>query len=240
MPETPAPQRTRLALATSIAVALGCATPRDLRRDSGAAPSGTSAIAPAAASGPAVEDAIRAVLEAARATLGQTSPEIQGRTLPTDCSGYLRGLYTLAGVDLFSEGRPSDNGVRAIVRWVERHGALHRRKVPAAGDLVFFDNSYDRNRDGRLNDPFTHAGLVEQVLADGTAMIIHATNHGIVREPMNLLRPHEDADADRRPINAPLRRKTARDPAHMPRLMSELFAGFGTVLPRMATSASRL
>jgi len=143
-------------------------------------------------------------------------------------------------VDLFSEGLPSDNGVRAIVRWVERRGVLHRHKVPSAGDLVFFDNSYDRNGDGRLNDPFTHAGLVEQVLADGTVLIIHATNHGIVREPMNLFRPREEADPDGRPINAPLRRKTSRDPRHMPRLMSELFAGFGTVLPRVATASSRL
>jgi hypothetical protein len=238
MPATPAP--TRLALAISIALTLGCVMGRDLRLDSGAPGPGTSVTAPAAASGPSAEDAIQAVLAAARATLGQGSPELEGHRLPTDCSGYLRGLYTLAGVDLFSEGRPADNGVRAIIRWVERHGVPHRHKVPSIGDLVFFDNSYDRNRDGRLNDPFTHAGLVEQVLADGTVLIIHATNHGIVREPMNLFRPREEMDPDGRPINAPLRRKTSRDPVHMPRLMSELFAGFGTVLPRAAASASRL
>jgi len=238
MPATSAP--TRLALAIPIALAVGCVTGGDLRRDWGTPARGPSGAEPAVASGPSAEEAIQAVLAAARATLGQSKPEIEGRRLPTDCSGYLRGLYTLAGVDLFSEGLPSDNGVRAMVRWVERRGVLHRHKVPSAGDLVFFDNSYDRNGDGRLNDPFTHAGLVEQVLADGTVLIIHATNHGIVREPMNLFRPREEADPDGRVINAPLRRKTSRDPPRMPRLMSELFAGFGTVLPRPPASASRL
>jgi hypothetical protein len=74
-------------------------------------------------------------------------------------------------------------------------------------------------------------GIVDQVSADGTAMIIHASNHGIVREPMNLLRPHETADAQGQPINTPLRRRGPRDSPRTPHLMSELFAGFATVLP---------
>jgi hypothetical protein len=135
-------------------------------------------------------------------------------------------------VDLFSEAKPWDNGVRAVVRFIERHGQMHRRKVPAPGDLVFFHDSYDRNGDGKMNDRFTHMGLVEEVLPDGTALIIHATNHGIVREPMNLMRPHEARDSQGREINANLRRKSAHDSPGTPRLMSELFAGFGRVLHR--------
>jgi peptidoglycan DL-endopeptidase CwlO len=238
MPDVPAP--TRLALALPIALALGCISGPGLKRETGPILADPPAAAPAADRSTAPEEAIDAVLNAARATLGLSDPQLNGRPLPTECSGYLRGLYLLAGVDLFSEGLPSDGGVRAMVRWVERHGVLHRHKVPSPGDLVFFDNSYDRNGDGRLNDRLTHAGIVEEVLADGTVLIIHSTNHGIVREPMNLFRPREEADGDGRRINAPLRRKTSRDPPRTPRLMSELFSGFGTVLPRAATSASRL
>ena len=176
----------------------------------------------------------------ARATLGQGDPELDGRRVPTDCSGYLRAVYARAGIDLFSEGHPSDNGVRAIVRFVERRGFIHRQKLPAAGDLVFFDNSYDRNGDHRLNDRLTHAGLVEQVLPDGTAMVVHATNHGIVREPMNLFHPHDLTDTEGRPINAFLRRKAAGDPPRAPRLMSELFAGFGHLFADPPATAARL
>ncbi|MGZ6143451.1 MAG: hypothetical protein ACXWLM_08935 [Myxococcales bacterium] len=165
---------------------------------------------------------------------------MDGRRIPTDCSGYLRGLYLKAGVDLFSEGRPSDNGVRAILRWIERHGLLHRQTLPAPGDLVFFDNSYDRNGDRRLNDRLTHVGLVEEVLPDGTLLIVHATNHGIVREPMNLMKPHEPADAGGRQINAPLRRKGSFDGPRTPHLMSELFAGFGRVFQSGSTAAAQL
>jgi hypothetical protein len=228
--------RARLPLALALAAALGCAGSRPalLEEPDGAAPAEPrTSVRP-----PAEADALQAVLAGARATLGKNDPELDGRRLPTDCSGYVRGLYTRAGVDLFSEGRPADNGVRAIVRWVERHGLLHRQKLPAPGDLVFFDNSYDRNGDGRLNDRFTHVGLVEEVLADGTALIVHATNHGIVREPMNLLRPHQAAAADGRAINAPLRRKDRGDAPQTPRLMSELFAGFGRVLPRESATAA--
>ena len=229
--------RAHFALAVSLAAAIGCATPRALRSDSGAVPFGagtvpTSERRPADAPGPKADAAVEAVLAAARAALGESRPELDGRPLPTDCSGFVRGLYTKAGVDLFSEAKPWDNGVRAMVRWIERHGQMHRRKVPAPGDLVFFHDSYDRNGDGKLNDRFTHMGLVEEVLPDGTVQIIHATNHGIVREPMNLMRPHEAKDSQGREINAILRRKTAEDSPGTPRLMSELFAGFGRVLHR--------
>jgi hypothetical protein len=225
--------RARLALVASMAFALGCATPGASRTaPSGSAPGSTPSLGPTHAGTMAMEPRVEAVLATARETLGQDRPRIEGRPAPADCSGYLRALYATVGVNLFSEGQPSDNGVRTIVRWIERHGLSHRGPLAAPGDLVFFDNSYDRNGDGRLDDRFTHAGLVEEVLPDGTLLIIHATNHGIVREPMNLLKPHDATDAGGRTINAPLRRKGPRDDPRTPRLMSELFAGFGRVVQR--------
>jgi hypothetical protein len=60
-------------------------------------------------------------------------------------------------------------------------------------------------------------------------LVLHSTNHGVVREPMNLRRPHATANAAGEPINAMLRRRTSHDSPRTPHLMSELFAGFGTV-----------
>ena len=113
---------------------------------------------------------------------------------------------------------------------MRKHGQLFRRGPPSKGDLVFFDNSYDRNRNRLLDDRLTHVGIIETVLPDGTALVLHATNHGIVREPMNLRRPHAIANAAGQTINAPLRRRTAFDAPRTPHLMSELFAGFGSVI----------
>jgi hypothetical protein len=197
-----------------LALAAGCATASSSRRGRAGG-----------------EQDVKGVLETARALLAAGGGEVDGSPVPRDCSGFVRAIYQTAGIDLFADGRRSDNGVRAIARYVDHRGRWRRGAVPVAGDLVFFDNSYDRNGDGRLNDRFTHVGIVDAVSGDGTAMIIHASNHGIVREPMNLFRPHDATDEHGRPVNAILREKGPRDTPRTPHLMSELFAGFGSVLP---------
>ena len=211
-----------------VALTLACVAPRGPARELASVAPAPVIAARVAAAVLEAADPVEEELAAARSTLGETNPRLDGEKVPTDCSGYLRALYARAGLDLFSEERPGDNGVRAILRFVERYGRFDRAPRAAPGDLVFFDNTYDRNGDGRLNDRLTHAGLVEQVLSDGTMLIVHATNHGIVREAMNLAHPHEAGAT----INAPLRRKGARDGARTPHLMAELFAGFGRIFHR--------
>jgi hypothetical protein len=146
-------------------------------------------------------DPVQRVIEAARADLGK-----RGGSSGVDCSTYVRSAFLAAGVDLYAASLPRDNGVQAIHRYVRKHG----------------------NR--VLDDLLTHVGIVEDVLADGTALVLHATNHGVVREPMNLRRPHTISDARGQQINAALRRRSAFDSPRTPHLMSELFAGFGRVL----------
>ena len=174
---------------------------------------------------PAAPDPVERVLSAARADLGK-----RGRGGGIDCSTYVRSAYLAAGIDLYAAASPRDNGVRAIHRYVRKHGRLQRARLPVKGDLVFFDNSYDRNGNRLLDDPLTHVGIVEEVLPDRTVLVLHATNHGIVREPMNLRRRHVLVDASGQVINAALRRKSAYDGPRTPHLMSELFSGFGTVV----------
>ena len=167
---------------------------------------------------------IDAVLSAARAHLGKTTARVNGRSFRYDCSGFVRGMFWAAGMDLMGGGSEDDeNGVRILFRYVEKHGQTHFRKLPQKGDLVYFDNTWDMNGNGKLDDPLTHVGIVEDVAADGTIHIIHRANHGIVRETMNLLKPHDEK------LNAILRAKGRRDPPGTQHLMSELFAGFGTV-----------
>jgi cell wall-associated NlpC family hydrolase len=189
-----------------------------------AAPLRPSLQPPAPPAEPPAVDPVQRMLSAARAELGK-----RGGREGIDCSTFVRSAYSAAGVDLYSDASPRDNGVQAIRRYVRHHGRLHRRRQPAAGDLVFFDNSYDRNRNRLLDDRLTHVGIVEGVLADGTALVLHSTNHGVVREPMNLRRPHASKSAGGEPINAVLRRRTSHDSPGTPHFMSELFAGFGTV-----------
>jgi hypothetical protein len=221
-----------------VALAAACASSRSGQREAPAPDAATIPVAEATLA-PVVEperpparppvdvrptDPVQRLLSAARAELGK-----RGGREGIDCSTFVRAAYSAAGVDLYAEASPRDNGVQAIRRYVRRHGLLHRRRQPAPGDLVFFDNSYDRNRNRLLDDRLTHLGIVEEVLPDGTALVLHSTNHGVVREPMNLRRPHARAGAGGEPINAVLRRRTSYDSPRTPRFMSELFAGFGTV-----------
>jgi cell wall-associated NlpC family hydrolase len=173
---------------------------------------------------PPPSDPVQRTLAAARSELGK-----RGGREGIDCSTFVRAAYAAGGIDLYAEAWSRDKGVQAIRRYVRRHGQLHRRRQPAPGDLVFFDNSYDRNRNGLLDDRLTHVGIVEEVLVDGTILVLHSTNHGVVREPMNLRHPHAATSAAGEPINAVLRRRTSRDSPRTPHFMSELFAGFGTV-----------
>src|SRR2546422_9274670 len=178
-------RRARFALAAAVLLALGCTGRRVATSDFPAVTFATTPT-PTERRGPSSADAVEAVLAAARDTLGVSSPRLDRDAAPTDCSGYLHALYERAHFDLFSEARPGDNGVRAIVRWGQRYGHLYRAQLAAPGDLGFFDNSYDRNGDRRLNDRLTHAGLVEQAVPDGTLLIVHATNHRLVGRAMDL------------------------------------------------------
>ena len=134
--------RARFGLAAAVLLALGCTSRRVATSDFPAVTFATMP-SPTERRGPSSADAVEAVLAAARDTLGVSSPRLDGDAVPTDCSGYLHALYKRADVDLFSEGRPGDNGVRAIVRWVERYGRLYRAQL-------YFDAMKSVMKDARV------------------------------------------------------------------------------------------
>ena len=111
------------------------------------------------------------------------------RSVPDDCSGFVRLAYLKAGIDLVSQGfLEGENAVTGIYRRARARGALHHLR-PRPGDLVFFRETYDRNRDGKRNDGMTHIGVVESVELDGTVTFIHRGSKGIARSHMNLFFP---------------------------------------------------
>lgn len=162
------------------------------------------------------------VLERARSLVGLTSlRRVTGR-VPDDCAGLVRLVFEEAGVDVMREGRSGDNGVRAIHRRAKRTRSLHRRR-PRPGDLVFFRETYDRNRDGRRNDGLTHVGVVESVERDGTITFIHRGGKGVHRSKLNLRRPRQRTAASGIVLNDFIRRKGSRTRGY---LAGELFVGY--------------
>lgn len=164
----------------------------------------------------------------AQELLGKHAVVVNGRRYGDDCTGFVRAVYEPLGVNLMTEGRAGDNGVTAMWRFASSHGRVFTAGRPMPGDLVFFKETYDLNRDGRTNDGLTHIGVVEDVERDGTVLVIHRVARGVVRYRMNLNHPAQAKSASGRRLNDWLRTEA---PGSKPRLTGELFAGYATLLP---------
>lgn len=170
-----------------------------------------------------------AVVRTATKLVGTKTIAGHGRRIAYDCAGVARAIYLEHGIDLYESGgqNPKANGVRLIYSHIRQHGRLHQGPVVYPGDLVFFDNTWDLNGDGALNDPLTHVGIVERVEQDGTVIFISRVAEAVERYRMNLALPHVHKAADGRVLNDYMRRKPthSNERGH---LTGELFAFFGT------------
>ncbi len=168
------------------------------------------------------------VVVTAQGLVGKTKLVVKGKRYGDDCTGLVRAVYEPLGVNLLADAAPGDNGVTAMWRFAAKHGRIFEGGRPLPGDLVFFKETYDLNRDGQPNDGLTHVGVVEDVEADGTVLVIHRVARGVVRYRMNLSNPTQLRTADGRRLNDWLRTEA---PGSKPRLTAELFAGYATLLP---------
>ncbi|MBZ4421246.1 CHAP domain-containing protein [Myxococcus sp. RHSTA-1-4] len=169
------------------------------------------------------------VLTTARSLVGKPQVVLDGRKYPADCTGLIEGVYAQAGVTFRGTLKPGDNGVTAMYRHARARGRVYTEGRPIPGDLVFFRETYDQNRDGRRNDGLTHVGIVDAVGADGTVTVIHRVRRGVVRYRMNLARPHLPRDPKTGQVLNDLLRNPG--PNREPVLTGQLFAAFGSVLP---------
>ncbi|SEM12880.1 CHAP domain-containing protein [Stigmatella aurantiaca] len=196
----------------------------------------TAAKKKAAPASPRVSASAReTVLATARSLVGQSKVTVKGRPYPADCTGLVEAAYSSAGISFRGNSKPGDNGVTAIYRYAQAQGRVYTRGTPTPGDIVFFRETYDQNRDGRRNDGLTHVGVVDKVAADGTVTVIHRVQRGVVRYRMNLARPNAAKDArSGQVLNDTLRAPSSGRPFA---LTGQLFAAYATVLPAPAPVA---
>ncbi len=167
-----------------------------------------------------------AIVERAVQLVGTRRLGKVARHVPDDCSGLVRLAYLRGGIDLVSHGfLAGENAVSAIYRRAEARGAVHQDN-PRPGDLVFFRETYDRNRDGRRNDGLTHVAVVERVEADGVLTFIHRGMKGIARSRMNLAFPATHRAGTTGAVLNDYLRPAARGQRAW--LTGELFAGFAS------------
>jgi hypothetical protein len=172
--------------------------------------------------------------------------QARGERFNADCTGFVEAVYAHEGVPLrplMRSAAPAERtGVYAAYRAMERYGVVFGGggEWPAPGDLVFWRDTYDRNRNGKADDGLTHVGVVEYVV-DGTVVFVHFGAKGVARGAMTPDRPDERS-ADGVALNTAIRARNRRLEG-VPALAGALFAGYGRLdpakLPRGLDVATR-
>jgi hypothetical protein len=172
----------------------------------------------------------------AAAALGEPGPFAVGtQRFTADCSGFVLSVYEAEGLPLrklMARVAPREtSGVAAAYRVMEAYGVVFGGggEWPHPGDLVFFRNTFDRNRDGALDNPLTHMGLVERV-ENGTVTFLHRGGKAVRRGVLTLEEPGLAKDPDGRSLNSPLRDKQPRI-SGAPALAGQLFMAYGRIDP---------
>ncbi len=115
-----------------------------------------------------------ALIDAAHWAEGRSNVSNNGKKFKMDCSGVISALYWRAGIDLQScYPRYTGNGVARIYQCMEDEELLYRPEEPAPGDILFWDNSYDKNGNGVADDELTHIGMAVSVDEDGLVKYVH-------------------------------------------------------------------
>jgi len=152
------------------------------------------------------------ILEAADEILSTQRLVVGGYQYAYDCTGTILAIYAMAGVrlvDLFPNY--SGNGVTRLYGIAEDRDLLYHSEYPQPGDLIFWDNTYDKNGDKRWNDQLTHVGLVLSVEPGGTVEYLHHHyREGVVTARMNLRDPDTYVADDGIVVNSPMRMRSHR------------------------------
>lgn len=202
----------------------------------------TDSVSPKDASEEIPEATRSALILEARHWLGQgLRPfQVDNEQFTADCSGYVQAVYARSGLPfrehLVEQPAREGGAAASIYRLIQASGHLYddpRRVLP--GDLIFWDNTYDRNRNGRFDDPLTHVAIAERVDADGTVHYLHRGSRGVTVGFLNLNRPEQQVDHLGKPVNSGVRQRRAGDPPGTRYLASQLFVSFGRFDPALWT-----
>jgi hypothetical protein len=146
------------------------------------------------------------------------------------CNGLVEAVLADAGL-------PLKGNVRTLYAEMEARGWLHGGPLPARGDVVFFDATYDSNNNGEQDDVLSHIAVVIAVDDDGTTHMVHHASKGIRPLTMNLLHPGQRRSPDGKVWNSYLGRPGYAEPGRQ--LAGELFratASPGAVRPLVAAA----
>jgi hypothetical protein len=141
-----------------------------------------------------------------------------------NCTGYAGSIFRSLGFNLRGD-------VKFMADQAKRAGAFHNGP-PRVGDLVFFHNTWDKNKNGLLDDWWTHIGVVMDVSPTGRVTFGHGgTSGGRAIGYLSVTDPNTYKDASGLIINGYLRAKKTMDLLGTKYLTGQLVAGYATLRP---------
>jgi hypothetical protein len=142
-----------------------------------------------------------------------------------DCSGFVEAILTRVGIPVYGS-------VAHMFDAATQLDAVHHNPQPYVGDLVFFHNTYDRNKNGKQDDQYSHIAVVVDVEPDGTiVMAHHGSKRSYIRMNLDPELVHRKTDDDGKVLNSVLKYRYDA-PFDWPlRLTSQNWAAFATVHP---------
>ena len=153
--------------------------------------------------------------ESGQWAVGKKRLEVKGRRFNMDCSGVVLAVYYRAGIDLQPRLTGyAGGGVQRLYSLMKDQKLTYRPTVPEPGDMLFWDNTYDKNGNKAKDDELTHVGMVVRSHKDGTVEYVHHNyRKGIVLARMNLY------DPDNLDKNSPMRAR-GEEAGHAPLWLS--------------------
>jgi hypothetical protein len=179
---------------------------------------------------------LQIILDQADILIGKKPYEVvkvHNKTFKLDCIGTVSAIFYSAKIDIRKYFKKyKGNGVSRFYYTLKDIKTLHKENIPEVGDVIFWDNTWDRNEDKVIgNDPLTHTAVVVKIDDDGTIHYVHLNYvYGVVVEQMNLLNPTVYKDKNGKEINSPMYINSSlkKHPEHW--LSGDLFKHFGGVL----------
>ena len=150
-----------------------------------------------------------------------------------DCSGTVLAAHYISGLDLRKNYlKHPGNGVKRLYEISKKDlKTIYKSKFPLPGDVIFWSNTYDKNRNKKWDDPLTHTGIVISVDKNGTIKYLHLDyTRGVVVAYMNLFHPNDKnlkINGKTLTINSGMRMRKDVYLNPKKRLSSQLFEAFG-------------
>lgn len=169
---------------------------------------------------PSVSKVGTEIAQTAESFRGQKSLSVHGNPVRFDCSGYVIAVYGTVGISI-------SGNTKSLYEQAVEAQVLKQIGLPTPGDVVFFDNSYDRNKNRRLDDSLTHIAIVKEVDSDGTIYMMHLGGSGITDLVMNLQHPNDHRSPEGALWNSYLRINKKGEQS--PRMTGQLFNSYATL-----------